>query len=136
MATTTQTSKPRKRPLTDAERKERADRAAARWAAALNRATNGQSMANYTTIFHGFMAMGIDEADIRPRENVFTWGAWKAKGRQPKYGERKNAVTVHTRRPLFGKIEQRDGSKKNGMIGTAATTAKVYHESQTEPIAA
>ena len=57
----TTTTKPR-RPLTEAERKARAQRAAERWAAALNRAENGNSLANYATIFAGFMAQGIDEA--------------------------------------------------------------------------
>ena len=126
-------TKPRKRPpLTDAERKANAERAAARWAAALNRAENGQSFANYATIFAGFLAKGIDEDQIRPRENVLTWGAWRAKGRQPRRDERKNGVTVHTRRPIFGKRD--DGTR--GIVGTTATTATVYHESQTEAAAA
>ena len=128
---TTTTKKPR-RPLTDAERRARAQRAAERWAAALNRAQNGNSIANFATIFAGFMAQGIDENDIEPRVNVFTWGAWKAKGRQPRRDERGNAVIVHTRRPIFG--ERDDGTR--GVVGTAATTARVYHVTQTEPIAA
>lgn len=125
-----------KKPLTDAEKRARAERAAERWAAALNRAVNGQSMANYTTIFAGFMAQGIDENDIEPRVNVFTWGAWKAKGRQPRRDERDNYVTVNTWRPVFGDVQQRDGSTRKGKTGMVPTTAKVYHESQTEPLAA
>ncbi len=125
-----------KKPLTEAERKARAERAAARWAAALNRAENGNSIANYALIFDGFMAMDIPEDQIRPRENVFTWGAWKAKGRQPRRDERKKFVTVNTWRPVFGQIDQGDGSTRKGKTGMVPTTARVYHESQTEPMAA
>ena len=132
---TTTTDKPR-RPLTDAERKARAQRAAERWAAALNRAENGQSLANYATIYEGFMAQGIDEDEIQPRQNVFTWGAWKAKGRQPRRDERNNFVTVNTWRPVFGDVEQRDGSTRKGKTGMVPTTAKVYHVPQTEPMVA
>lgn len=125
-----------KQPLTEAEKKARAERAAARWAAALNRAENGNSLANFGLIFEGFMAMDIPEDQIRPRENVFTWGAWKAKGRQPRRDERANYVTVNTWRPVFGDVTQRDGSTKKGKTGMVPTTARVYHESQTEPMAA
>jgi hypothetical protein len=45
---------------------------------ALDRATQGQALTNYPAIFEGFMAKGIPEADIKPRENVFTFNAWKA----------------------------------------------------------
>jgi hypothetical protein len=41
-------------------------------AEAIDRARNGQSLSNYPAIFAGFMARGIAEADIKPRENVFT----------------------------------------------------------------
>jgi hypothetical protein len=36
---------------------------------ALGRAQQGQALSNYQVIFEGFMAKGIAEADIRPREN-------------------------------------------------------------------
>jgi hypothetical protein len=42
---------------------------------------------NYSAIFQGFMAKGIAETDIKPRENVFTFHAWKALGRSVKRGE-------------------------------------------------
>ena len=92
--------------------------------------------ANFGLIFSGFMAMDIPEDQIRPRENVFTWGAWKAKGRQPRRDERDNFVTVNTWRPVFGDVQQRDGSTRKGKTGMVPTTARVYHESQTEPMAA
>jgi hypothetical protein len=39
---------------------------------ALERARTSQALSNYPAIFEGFMAKGIAEADIKPRENVFT----------------------------------------------------------------
>jgi hypothetical protein len=42
---------------------------------ALSRATTGQSMSNYPTIYGGFIAKGIPESEIKPRENVFTYNA-------------------------------------------------------------
>ena len=40
---------------------------------ALDRATTNQSLTNYPPIYEGFMAKGIAEAEIKPRENVFTF---------------------------------------------------------------
>src|SRR5215510_2873358 len=54
---------------------------------ALSRAASGQSLANWPAILAGFMAKGIPEADIRPRENVFTYHARRALGRQVRRGE-------------------------------------------------
>src|SRR5258708_37737286 len=56
-------------------------------AEALDRATAGQTFTNYPAIYSGFQAKGIPEADIKPRENVFTFNAWKALGRSVKKGE-------------------------------------------------
>jgi hypothetical protein len=42
---------------------------------ALARAAQGQSLTNWPAIFAGFMAKGIPESEIRPRENVFTFHA-------------------------------------------------------------
>src|SRR3982750_1675047 len=54
---------------------------------ALSRAASGQSLANWPAILAGFTAKGIPESDIRPRENVFTYHAWRALGRQVRRGE-------------------------------------------------
>ena len=54
---------------------------------ALDRARTSQALTNYPAIYAGFMAKGIAEADIKPRENVFTFNAWKALGRSVKRGE-------------------------------------------------
>ena len=54
---------------------------------ALSRAASGQSLSNWPAILAGFTAKGILESDIRPRENVFTYHAWRALGRQVRRGE-------------------------------------------------
>jgi hypothetical protein len=54
---------------------------------AFDRATTGQALTNYPAIFAGFTAKGIPEGEIKPRENVFTFHAWKALGRSVKRGE-------------------------------------------------
>jgi hypothetical protein len=54
---------------------------------ALTRAVTGQSFSNYPAIIQGFLAKGIPENQIKPRENVFSFQAWKALGRHVKRGE-------------------------------------------------
>ena len=56
-------------------------------AEALARARGNESASNYPAIFAGFMERGIPEHDILPRENVFTFNAWRALGRTVKKGE-------------------------------------------------
>ena len=51
-------------------------------AEALARARTGISLANYPTIYRGFTEKGVPECEIRPRENVFTYRAWRELGRQ------------------------------------------------------
>ena len=53
----------------------------------LNRAKNGDSLANYQAIMQGFADKGIAANDIIPRENVFTYNAWLALNRQVRKGE-------------------------------------------------
>src|ERR1700723_3615694 len=53
----------------------------------LKRAVTGQSLTNFPAIFQGFAAKGIAENEIKPRENVFTFDAWKALGRVVRRGE-------------------------------------------------
>src|SRR5262245_55998110 len=106
---------------------------------ALSRAASGQSLTNLPAIFHGFMAKGIPEADIRPRENVFTYHAWRALGRQVRRGE--HGVRVTTFVPVDAKTdaaEQKDAengeqSKKNRRF-SRPWSATVFHVSQTDPV--
>jgi hypothetical protein len=60
----------------------------------LKRAVSRQSFSNFPAIFQGFAAKEIPESDIKPRENVFTFEAWKALGRVVRRGE--HAVKVVT----------------------------------------
>ena len=96
---------------------------------ALGRATGGQSLTNWPAIFHGFMAKGIPEEQIKPRENVFTFHAWRALGRQVRRGE--HGVKVITYVPMTKK-DKDSGEKKE--IGARPWTSTVFHISQTDPI--
>lgn len=63
-------------------------------AEALARIQDGTSTANHATIISGFTALGIPAEDIKPRENVLTYAAWRAKGRQVSKGQ--HGVKVST----------------------------------------
>ena len=95
---------------------------------ALMRAVSGQTMSNYPAIFHGFIAKGIPESEIKPRQNVFTFEAWKAQGRYVRKGE--HGVKVVT----FIETKSKEIDKDTGepkFIRRPWTTT-VFHVSQTE----
>jgi DNA repair protein RadC len=98
---------------------------------ALDRARTGEAVTNYPAIYEGFTAKGIAEADIKPRENVFTFHAWKALGRSVKRGEHGVKVvtwidcTQTVRDPSTGE-EKTEGYRR-------PQTTTVFHISQTEP---
>jgi antirestriction factor ArdC-like protein len=101
-------------------------------AEALDRARTGQTISNYPAIFAGFMAKGIAETEIKPRENIFTFNAWKALGRSVKKGE--HGVKVVTFITCGGKVdidETTGGETKTAEYRRPHTTA-VFHISQTE----
>src|SRR4029078_7988693 len=75
---------------------------------ALSRAIGGQALTNWPAIIHGFAAKGIPESDIRPRESVFTYQAWRALGRQVRRGE--HGVKVVTFVPVGDRAEGQDGT--------------------------
>jgi hypothetical protein len=93
---------------------------------ALSRAISGQSLSNFPAIYQGFVTKGIPESEIKPRENVFTFEAWKALGRYVRKGE--HGVKVVT----F--IECSKESKETGEKETFRRpwTTNVFHISQTE----
>lgn len=91
-------------------------------AEALSRAASGESWANYPAIFTGFAEKGIPADQIKPRENVFTFNAWKALGRVVKKGEHGVRVVVW--------IE----TEKDGQKTRRPWSATVFHESQTKPL--
>jgi len=96
----------------------------------LNRAISGQSFSNFPAIFRGFAAKGILESEIKPRENVFMFDAWKALGRVVRRGE--HGVKVVTFIETKSKeVDPDTGERK--MIRRPWTTT-VFHISQTEAI--
>ena len=100
---------------------------------ALSRASNGQSLSNWPAIIRGFMEKGIPEHDIKPRENVFTYNAWRALGRQVRRGE--HGVKVCTFVACKGKGDDGDAEKRVKQTGYRRPwTATVFHVSQTDPI--
>jgi hypothetical protein len=101
---------------------------------ALSRAVGNQSLTNWPAIFQGFIAKGIPEHEIKPRENVFTYHAWRALGRQVRRGE--HGVKVTTWVPATGKeeIDADTGEKKEGRGFRVCKFATVFHVSQTDPI--
>ena len=96
----------------------------------LKRAVYGQSLSNFPAIFQGFMAKGIPESEIKPRENVFTFEAWKALGRVVRRGE--HGVKVVT----FIDCQSKDVDKDTGerKIIRRPWTTTVFHISQTEAL--
>lgn len=99
---------------------------------ALTRAASGQSLTNWPTIFAGFSAKGIPETDIRPRENIFTYHAWRALGRQVRRGE--HGVKVTTWITPKDKREDSADPKEKTRPGKMPWCATVFHISQTDPI--
>ena len=97
---------------------------------ALARAVSGHSFSNFPAIFQEFAAKGIPESEIKPRENVFTFEAWKALGRVVRRGEHgvKVVTMIETRRK---EVDQDTGERK---IIRRPWTTTVFHISQTEPI--
>ena len=94
---------------------------------ALGRAASGTSIANYATIFGALMDRGIPESEILPRENVFTYHAWRALGRQVRRGEHGVKIAV-----WIPKVETDTIGKESTRL--MATTATVFHISQTDKI--
>ena len=97
-------------------------------AEALGRATRSPVMTNYLTIYREFMARGIPEREIRPRENVFTFHAWRALGRYVKRGEHgvriPTWIDIPERLAEDGTVERPAGRRPHGAV--------VFHISQTE----
>jgi len=88
---------------------------------ALQRAKSGNSALNYQAILAGFTSRGIPSDEIVPRENVLTYNAWKAIGRQVKKGEKGIKVVSW--------IKMTD---KTGGETMRPTSATVFHISQTQ----
>jgi hypothetical protein len=96
----------------------------------LKRAVSGQSLSNFPAIFQGFAAKGIPESEVKPRENVFTFEAWKALGRVVRKGE--HGVKVVTF--IESKSKEIDQDSGEPRIVRRPWTTTVFHISQTEPL--
>jgi antirestriction protein ArdC len=97
---------------------------------ALTRAISGRTMSNYPAIYEGFIAKGIPESEIHPRENVFTFNAWRALGRTVRRGE--HGVKVLT----FIERASKEADKVAGEHKTIrlAWSTTVFHVSQTDAL--
>jgi antirestriction protein ArdC len=107
---------------------------------ALTRAVSGQTLSNYPAIFQGFTAMGIPESDIRPRENMFTYEAWKALGRHVRKGEHGvKVVTIivtesgKAEEPQTETLDGMEAQPKQPKRHSRPWTTSVFHVSQTDP---
>jgi hypothetical protein len=120
----------RRNAAVDAPGKRRAKglRAAQIQAEALHNATTQNSVANYAAIFEGFDELGIHPDDVKPRENVFTFNAWKALGRIVRKGQ--HGVRIVTR-VACNSTDKETGEESRF---TRAKLTTVFHISQTEPL--
>ena len=96
----------------------------------LTRAVSGQSFTNFPAIFQGFAAKGIPESEIKPRENVFTFDAWKALGRVVRRGE--HGVKVVTF--IESRSKETDADTGERKVIRRPWTTTVFHVSQTEAL--
>ena len=96
---------------------------------ALMNAVGQDSTANYKAIIEGFAARGIPVEQIVPRENVFTFNAWKALGRVVRKGE--HGVQIVTVIPCTKKLDE-EGQVKVPTKKVKRTT--VFHITQTDAL--
>ena len=95
---------------------------------ALARARGNESASNYPTIFQGFAEKGIPEDEIHPRENVFTFHAWRALGRTVKRGE--HGVNILT----WIACDKKDDAGEVIETFRRPKSATVFHVSQTQEL--
>lgn len=100
---------------------------------ALSNALAERSLANYPAILEGFMARGIPAEQITPRENVFTYHAWRALGRQVRRGESGVKVVTWISKQGAPAAGEGEGATE-GKSFKFARPVTVFHVSQTEPI--
>jgi protein-L-isoaspartate O-methyltransferase len=99
---------------------------------ALARIEASQNASNYPAIVSAFAARGIPAEQVLPRENVFTYRAWQAKGRQVKRGEKSVKIDVwieYEKKPGEGAPAASPAEKCR-----ARRSVAVFHISQTEAI--
>jgi len=101
-----------------------------RQAEALSRALTGKTWSNFPAIIQGFKARGIPEDQILPRENVFTYQAWRALGRQVRKGEHGVKVVTFIKRDK--KTEDTETGEVKLQTYSVPRTVSVFHISQTD----
>lgn len=99
---------------------------------ALERAEMGGSTRNNAIVITEFIERGVPAEEIRPRHNVLTYHAWRAKGRQVKKGER--GVKVHTYIPYDKKVKDKETGKEEVKTYSKPRAATVFHISQTKEL--
>ena len=98
-------------------------------AQALRNALAERSVANYETIFNEFAEKGVPAEDVKPRENVFSYNAWLALGRQVRKGE--SGVKIVTWIERKAKTSQGEAESQPCKFPRSVT---VFHISQTDQI--
>lgn len=99
---------------------------------ALERAISSQAFTNIPLIFQGFLAKGLPESEIKPRENVFTFHAWKALGRIVRKGE--HGIQVLTFKSCTKKKKEDGTGEEKVETYSLPWSTTVFHISQTEPL--
>lgn len=94
----------------------------------LDRIQSGYSK-NDTIVMMAFNAAGVPLDDIIPRQNVLTYKAWRAAGRQVAKGAKSLRVTVWI--PKKDKKDPKTGETIRG--GVYPKTCSLFHISQTVP---
>lgn len=102
-------------------------------AEALVRASTGQSLGNLPRIYAGFAALGIPESEIHPRQNILTYHAWRARGRQVRRGQ--HGVQVVTYIDTSKTTTDPETGEETTETHRRPWTATVFHESQTGEMA-
>jgi len=102
----------------------------ARQAESLSRAVSGRSLSNYPAIIHGFLDRGIPEDQILPRENVFTYQAWRALGRQVRKGEK--GIRICTFIPMDYKEKDSKTGEVKVITSSRPRMTTVFHITQTD----
>lgn len=103
-------------------------------AESLTRATTGQSYANWPAIITGFVERGIPETEIKPRENVLTFHAWRARGRTVRRGEHGVRVLSYVEYQRKDKDAEPGEVSSKDRTGRRPIAAYVFHVSQTESL--
>lgn len=88
------------------------------------------STANFETVYEAFMERGLEFDEIEPKENVLTYRAWQALGRQVRKGEKGVQIKTIIRRTKKGADPEDEDSQYAFVRRTT-----VFHISQTDEMA-